>query len=71
LNALKVYGKDFADCLPYLRVDLVQGNFYFEKISQFGGYMNQGVSIISYNSNYEVSRTRVKGQPKLVVIAEN
>jgi len=70
-NAIKVYGKDFNDCLPYLRIDLVQGNYHFEKISQFGGYMNQGVSVISYNRNYEVFRKRIKGQPKIVAIAEN
>jgi len=70
LNAFKVYGKDFVDCLPYLRVDLVQGNYHFEKISQFGGYMNQGVSTISYSMDYEVTRNRVKGQPKLIAVAE-
>lgn len=66
LNALKVYGKDFEDCLPYLHVDLIQGNYHFEKVSQTGGYMNQGVSVVSYKENYEVKRNRVKGQPKLI-----
>ena len=62
LNALKNYGKDFRDCLPYLRVDLIQGNYQFEKVSQFGGYMNQGVSVISYQRDYDVVRKRVEGQ---------
>lgn len=66
LNALSYYGKDFGTCLPYLQINLVQGNFHFEKVSQFGGYMNQGVSVISYSRNYEVRRTRVMGQPALV-----
>lgn len=69
LNALKVYGRDFSECLPYLRVDLIQGNYQFEKISQFGGYMNQGVSVISYTRDYKVERKRTKGQVRLV--AEN
>ena len=66
LNALKYFGRDFKDCLPYFHLDLVQGNYHFEKVSQFGGYMNQGVSVISYSRDYEVSRKRTKGQPKLV-----
>ncbi len=66
LNALNYYGKDFGTCLPYLKINLVQENFHFEKVSQFGGYMNEGVSEISYNRNYEVHRIRVKGQPVFV-----
>lgn len=67
LNALKYFGKDFNECLPYLHVNLVQGNYHFEKVSQFGGYMNKGVSVVSYTRDYEVERKRVKGQPVLVV----
>jgi LysM repeat protein/ABC-type branched-subunit amino acid transport system substrate-binding protein len=59
LNALKYFGKDFGECLPYLHVNLVQGNYHFEKVSKFGGFMNQGVSVVSYTSNYKVRRTRV------------
>jgi len=61
LNALKNHGKDFEQCLPYMKTNLIQGNYQFEKVSPFGGYMNQGVSVISYNRNYEVVRKRVIG----------
>ncbi len=64
LNALYSYGKDFNDCLPYLQVDLIQGNYQFEKVSQFGGYMNEGVSVISYERDYDVVKERVIGQYK-------
>jgi hypothetical protein len=64
LNAIHFYGKDFEDCLPYLKVNLVQGNYYFKRVSPSGGYMNQGVSVISYNRNFEVERQIVIGQPK-------
>lgn len=64
LNALHLYGKDFEDCLPYLNVNLVQGNYYFKRVSASGGYMNQGVSVISYNRNFEMERQSVIGQPK-------
>jgi len=64
LNALYFYDKDFSSCLPYLNLDLLQGNYYFKKVSPAGGYMNQGVSVISYNRNFEVERQSVIGQPK-------
>lgn len=64
LSALRNWGRDFPDCLSYNRVHLSQGNYNFEKISRFGGYMNQGVSVISYERNFEVIRKRVVGLPR-------
>lgn len=61
LNALKNYGKDFEECLMYQQVHLSQGNYRFEKVSRFGGYMNQGVSVISYERDFDVVRKRVIG----------
>ncbi len=66
LNALNFYGKDFNACIPYLHVNLVQGNYHFDKVSAFGGFMNKGVSVIDYQRDYTVRRERVKGQPRLV-----
>ena len=59
LNALKNYGRDFRQCLPYMRLNLIQGNYHFEKISQFGGYVNHGVSLIEYQRNYDVVRKQM------------
>jgi len=65
MTALTAFGNDFTDCLPYLHLYQVQGNYHFVKIAQFGGYMNHGVSVISYTQDYKVVRTRIKGQPRL------
>jgi len=67
VQALAAFGRDFSDCLPYFHIPLIQGNYHFQKFSEFGGYMNQGVSVIGYTKNYEVKRERIKGQPRLVV----
>lgn len=67
LRALKSYGKDFGDCLPYFHCEQVQGGYHFEKVSQYGGYMNRGVSVIQYTRDYDVKRLRVKGRPRLYV----
>ncbi len=61
LNALKNFGKDFEECLPYQQVHLAQGSYRFEKQSAFGGYMNQGVSVISFEPDYDVVRKRIIG----------
>jgi LysM repeat protein/ABC-type branched-subunit amino acid transport system substrate-binding protein len=62
LNAIYNYGRNFEDCLPYNQAALTQGNYRFEKVSAFGGYMNEGVSVINYQRNYDVVRKRVIGQ---------
>lgn len=64
LNALNRFGKDFEDCLPFMKIKLLQGNYYFKKVSPSGGYMNQGVSEISYTRNFEITRQRVIGKPE-------
>ena len=56
LQALFYYGKDFSLCLPNLKTELMQGNYIFEKVSPVGGFMNKGVSIISYNRDFEIER---------------
>ena len=59
LNALFWYGNNFAPCVGDLDLKLVQGNYHFEKVSSSGGYMNQGVSVIQYNRNFEVQQKEV------------
>jgi ABC-type branched-subunit amino acid transport system substrate-binding protein len=61
LSAMNYYGKQFEECLPYHQVSLAQGSYRFEKQTQFGGYMNVGVSVISYERNFDVIRKRVIG----------
>lgn len=63
LNAMYSYGKNFYDCLPYMNVKLVQGNYRFEKVSNFGGYMNHGLSLIWYKNDYTV--VKEKTEPEL------
>ncbi len=64
LNAIRFYGKDFENCLPYMNTKLLQGNYYFKRVSSSGGFMNEGVSEISYNRNFEVVQKSVMGKPK-------
>ena len=56
LSAMKAYGPDFKNCLPYLQVNLTQGDFLFRKTSQYGGFENHGLSIIRYNKDYTIMK---------------
>ncbi len=60
------YGKDFYGCLKYINGELTQGRYYFEKVSEFGGYMNHGLSLISYEPDYSVVCKKIIGQPVLL-----
>lgn len=59
LNALFWYGNNFTPCVGDLDLKLVQGNYHFEKVSSSGGFMNQGVSVLQYNRNFEVQQKEV------------
>ncbi|MBN2773290.1 MAG: LysM peptidoglycan-binding domain-containing protein, partial [Prolixibacteraceae bacterium] len=62
LNAFWSYGKNFESCLPYMDCQLTQGNYKFEKVSQFGGFMNHGLSLISYERDYTVRKKETAGK---------
>ena len=44
------YGPDFRFFLPEVPVELMQMDFYFEKMSQEGGYLNRGVILQKFDS---------------------
>jgi len=65
LSALKNYGRDFSECIPYMDIKLVQGDYRFEQVSRFGGHMNNGVSVIYHRPDYEVVRKRIMGHQNI------
>jgi len=70
MSALFHYGKGFVDCLPSHHVQLTQAEFYFDKVSRFGGYMNRGLFEVSYQKNYDTVITGVRGVPSLLLSDE-
>ncbi|HKJ40546.1 MAG TPA: LysM peptidoglycan-binding domain-containing protein [Sunxiuqinia sp.] len=67
MSALYQYGKNFTDCLAGHQVDLNQGEFYFEKVSRNGGYMNQGLFIVHYKRDYTTAVDGIEGIPTLMI----
>jgi LysM repeat protein/ABC-type branched-subunit amino acid transport system substrate-binding protein len=67
MSALFQYGKDFTDCLPYHHVELTQAEFYFDKVSRNGGYMNRGLFVLNYKKNFEIAIDGLEGIPSLLL----
>ena len=63
LNAIYYFGKDFENCLPYFTINLLQGKYYFERVSQWGGLMNKGISVITYTQDLDVKQEKIMGWP--------
>lgn len=54
LTALKRSGKKFVSMNTMIKVDLLQADYNFQKISNFGGYENRTFFVIEYSNFYEV-----------------
>jgi len=60
--SLGMSGKNFPSANPTPGVDLLQADYSFQKLSDFGGYMNQTLYIIEYTDSYEVkSAGKIRG----------
>ncbi len=65
LNALRNYGNNFCNCIPFLHLPLSQGSYHFERLSANGGFTNLGVSVISYQKDFTIVQKKTLGKPKL------
>jgi LysM repeat protein/ABC-type branched-subunit amino acid transport system substrate-binding protein len=54
LTALRLLGKKFASINSVPKVDLLQADYNFQRISTFGGYENRTLFIMEYTNSYEV-----------------
>jgi len=54
LTALRILGKKFVSINSIPKVDLLQADYNFHKVSNFGGYENRTLFVIEYTNNYEV-----------------
>lgn len=54
LASLLKAGKNFPGSNPNPGIELLQTDYSFEKVSKFGGYMNQTLHIIEYTDTFEV-----------------
>jgi len=57
LNALRLLGKKIGSINSIPKVDLLQTDYNFQRVSTFGGYENRTLFIIEYTNTYEVKST--------------
>ena len=59
INALKTYGKNFEYCLDDYNVHLIQSNFKFKHISNWGGMYNTGLFILNFTPDFRLESWEV------------
>ncbi|PZX20434.1 LysM domain-containing protein [Breznakibacter xylanolyticus] len=59
VGALVDYGPTFEHCMSRVKTTLVQSNFRFQRISNWGGFYNNGLVMIHFNSDYSVTPVKV------------
>jgi len=60
INALKKYGKNFEYCLDGYNPHLIQSNFKFERMSNWGGMYNTGLFILNFTPEYELKVKKIE-----------
>ncbi|MGE4586663.1 MAG: LysM peptidoglycan-binding domain-containing protein [Mangrovibacterium sp.] len=61
LSALFRYGRDFRSCLSHMQVHLLQSEPSFVRVSQEGGFLNQGLFVIQYQPDFDIMMKGVTG----------
>ncbi len=56
LEAMKNYGPEFHECLPVIRTNLLQADFLFRKSDYRHGFENNGISIVKYDKDLNITR---------------
>ena len=56
LKGLAVYGKDFENHLNELETNPVQMGFKFERVNNWGGFINRKVFFIHFSNDYKVEK---------------
>lgn len=56
LTAIARYGSDFDLCLDQFHHENVQFNFNFKRVSNWGGFYNQGLFLLKFNSDFSTER---------------
>jgi LysM repeat protein/ABC-type branched-subunit amino acid transport system substrate-binding protein len=57
LTDLRLFGKKFVSMNPIPKTNLLQAEYNFQKVTNFGGYVNHTFFVIEYSDNYEVKST--------------
>lgn len=57
LNAIQKYGTNFEENLDKIRYKSLQTSFSFERVNNWGGFINTRIFIVHYKPDYTITRT--------------
>jgi len=60
IRLIHTYGSPFYSHINDLNYNGLQTDFYFERLSNWGGFINTNMYLISYNSDYSITKNIVK-----------
>ena len=56
LKGLATFGRDFEDHLDEIKTEPVQMGFKFERVNNWGGFINRKVFFVHFSNNYKVEK---------------
>ena len=60
IRLIHTYGSPFYSHINDLKYNGLQTDFYFERLNNWGGFINTNMYLISYNSDYSITKNLVK-----------
>lgn len=60
IDAIRKYGSNFENNLGNIRYKGIQTGFDFERVNNWGGFINTNIFIVHYQSDYNVTRSEVR-----------
>jgi len=60
IQAIYIYGTSFDKDINNLKYNGLQTNFYFERVNNWGGFINTSLFLVNYNLDNTITRTNVK-----------
>ena len=60
LGALHRFGKNFEDNLPEINYKSIQTGFNFERVNNWGGFINTNIYIVHFNKDFTITRMDFK-----------
>ncbi len=59
LKARVNYGPNFEVCIDDFNKEMIQFNFDFKRIGNWGGFYNNGLFVIQFNPDFVIKRTKL------------
>lgn len=60
LNALYKYGRNFETRIEQTDANSIQTDFYFQRINNWGGFINKGIYFVNFRPDFTIHKTEVR-----------